>query len=531
MWQPEPPSKGDAAAGRRLTNGILLFSGRLVETDRSDPWDITTNDPVWLGALHGQGWLDDIAAAHDPEAWETARRWVWAWIERYHEGEGPGWQPELVARRLTRWIAHSANLLMGRSGVWSQVFFKLLGTQMQYLLWRWQRTERDIDKIEALCGLCYATLCLEGSGTAVDRTLADLGTWADRVILPDGSVASRNPQDLAKVLAHMAWIYGVIEEQDLRAPIELVTALKRGAPALEAIRFSQGRLARFHGADATPHLAAITLPDFCPHGVTNEVSDAPAMGFARLTGGASELILDGAAPATGPYLETSHASAMAFEMCHDGHPIIVNCGPGTAFGAKFANASRRGRAHSTIEVANRCAANVSPGKIDAPLGRLTATGTVRAVVRQSETENSIFATSTQYQQRYGLICQRQIEMALDGTSITGEDLIRARSPQDRSRFDAEFPDAAAPCPVMTRFHLHPDVQPALALSGKAVSLTLPNDVTWVLRADPVPIALEPSVYFDHDRPTPRATQQIVVRTDVSGYLGRITWSLERLPDL
>lgn len=530
VWRPEPPSKGDAAAGRRLVNGVLLFSGRLIETDREHPWDISAPDQEWLGALHGHGWLDDIAATGDPAAWDLARRWIWTWIEKYHEGEGPGWHPELVARRLTRWIAHSADLLLGRPGPWSQVFFKLLGTQLQHLSWRWHRTERDVDKIEALCGLLYATVCLEGDSKA-DRIMAELGTWAQRVILPDGGVASRNPQELAHGLAHLAWIYGVIEELGLRAPIEVITALKRGAPALRAVRFSHGRLARFHGADAAPHLARVALPDFCPFGVETEASSMSVMGFARLAGGSSELILDGASPPHGPFQQTCHASAMAFEFQHDGHPIIVNCGPGAAFGAKFANAARRCRAHSTIEVANRCTSALKPGKTDAPMGRLVTPGTVRAVTRISESENSIFATSTQYKDRFGLLCQRQIDMSPDGTRIAGEDLIRARSPDDRARFTKAFNDPDAVCPVVSRFHLHPDVLPALALSGKAVSLTLPSDVTWVLRADPADITLEPSVYFDHDRPMPRATQQIVVRTQVSEYLGRITWSLDRLPDL
>lgn len=531
VWRPEPPNKGDAAAGRRLLDGILLFSGRLVETDRDHPWEISSSDPVWLGALHGHAWLDDIAAAEDPAAWALAQRWVWSWIETYHEGEGPGWQPEFVARRLTRWIAHSANLLMGQSGPWSQVFFKLLGTQLQHLNWRWHRAVRDIDKIEALCGLLYATLCLEGEDSAADRIMADLGVWAERVILPDGGVASRSPQDLAQVLAHLAWIYDVIEELGLRAPIEVITALKRGAPALGAVRFSNGRLARFHGAEATPHLANVTLPEFCPVGVETASTNVSAMGFARLSGGTSELILDGAAPASGLFEQTCHASAMAFELQDSGHPVIANCGPGAAFGAKFADAARRGPAHSTLEVAGRCAASLKPGKIDAPTGRLIASGTVRAVVRVSDQQNSIFATSTQYQQRFGLVCQRQIDMTRDGRRITGEDVIRARSPQDRDRFASAFPHTGPPCTVIARFHLHPDVMPALALSGKAVSLTLPGETTWVLRADPVAMELEPSVYFDHDRPTPRATQQIVVRTDISEYLGRISWSLERLPDL
>ena len=58
-WQPRPPDKGQASAARRLSGGIWLLEGRLVDAGSQSPWDIEPPDQTWRDALHGQDWLDD----------------------------------------------------------------------------------------------------------------------------------------------------------------------------------------------------------------------------------------------------------------------------------------------------------------------------------------------------------------------------------------------------------------------------------------------------------------------------------------
>ena len=44
------------------------------------------------------------------------------------------------------------------------------------------------------------------------------------------------------------------------------------------------------------------------------------------------------------------------------------------------------------------------------------------------------------------------------------------------------------------------------------------------------IAVEESVYFDPAAPAPVPTRQVVVRAEVVGYLGQITWSFGRIAE-
>ena len=526
VWQPEPPVAGDRAAARRLVNGLLLFEGRLVETSAPDPWALEPPDDVWRDHLHGHGWLDDAATAEDGDTWKTLSDWAWTWIEHYGDGSGPGWQPELAARRLTRWIAYSARFLAGQPTERSHAFFAALGTHARYLELRWPRAETGIARIEALCGLVYAKLSLEGSGAGgVRRALAQLGELAQRMISADGAVASRNPEDLARITTLLDWTASGIADAGLNAHAGHLAALQRGLGALSTVRYGDGRIARFHGSRSgrawqntrtTGSEQRVVLGD-----------EASVMGYLKLSMEDAELIVDGALPAKGSHALTAHASALALEFWHKGQPIIVNCVSGAGFGRKFANASRRGAAHSTLELGGRCASTLSPVKGERRGASLTMSGKLTARINEATDGSWALCESTTYQKRFGLNCERRLHLSADGLMLSGEDTALAPSAATRTRASEKFPEDGPPCPFVARFHLHPDIEARMALAGRGVALKLPDGSHWLMTADQPDITLEPSIFFDDARPTPRATQQIVVRTAVMEYWGRISWSLAR----
>ena len=53
-----------------------------------------------------------------------------------------------------------------------------------------------------------------------------------------------------------------------------------------------------------------------------------AMGFSRFTSGATVVIVDAEAPASGPTSFNAHASTGAFELSTGRNPLIVSCGSG-----------------------------------------------------------------------------------------------------------------------------------------------------------------------------------------------------------
>lgn len=521
VWQPPPPARGDPARARRLARGVLLLDGCLVETNAAQPWDLPAPDRAWSDALHGHGWLDDAAAADDPALWRRFEGWVWAWIDRYALGHGPGWRADLVARRLSRWIAYSIRLLRARPPERSCAFFRAMAGHARYLGWRWREIE-GAARIEALGGLVYATLSMEGAGKAAARAVERLGREAAAAVGPGGGIASRNPEELARIASVLAWSAEAIAEAGLAPADGHQAALRRAAPVLRALTTPAGTLARFNGGrgGAAPALPEVAMPGRA------QSADPRVMGYHRMSAGEAVLILDAAPPPGGPHAATAHLGALGFELWLGPHPVIVSCGSGLGFGERDAIAARRTAAHSTVEIAGR-----SPARLRRRRGgpaRLTTTGGVGLRVDHAAPGASALVESALYAARLGLVVERRLELSPDGARLAGEDTVLAPSAAMRSRAAELFAPDGETGEVTARFHLHPEVGAAPALAGRAVALTLPDGARWLLESDAGRLELQPSRYYDDSRAQPRATMQVVASTPLIDYWARIDWRLERI---
>ncbi|MEM7742299.1 MAG: heparinase II/III family protein [Pseudomonadota bacterium] len=526
VWQPAPPTSGDAAVARQLSRGVLVFDGRMAETLEPHPWDLSPPDRVWESALHGHGWLDDAAATGDRRSWDLLSAWVWSWLERFGDGSGPGWEPELAARRLTRWIAYSVRLLNGQPGDRSVAFFQALGMHTRYVDWRWRETPDGPARLEALAGLVYARLSLEGRSRDTLRAIAVLGREADRVIGPDGGIGSRSPEDLSRAITILGWSLSTMSEAGQTPAPAHLEALRRAEPVLAALRHPNGSLARFHGgrpARVRNREQEHQTPEAQP-----SADHATAMGFRRARCGTTVLILDAAPPPDGPHAATAHASPLAFELSSGRFPLVVNAGTGLAFGPRAAQSARRMAAHSGVELGQRC-----PGQLRAPddgVARLTTPGTVRARVNADTQGVQLLGESTLYEHSLGLRLERRLHLNASGLKLSGEDTALATRAETRLQMATAFPDQAPACPMTLRLHLHPNAHARMALNGRAVSIRPPDGSIWMFIADTDLLDLEDSAYYDEAQLRPRLTRQIVARTTIMEYWGRITWSLERLPE-
>ena len=160
---PEPRTIGSFARGRQLVAGNYLFAGYLVEAPGTSLWALKAPDAAFQCELHGFAWLDDLASVGDITTRETAQAWLWEWIARYGRGKGPGWTPELTGRRLIRWINHALFVMLGRNDAdVTGPFYRSLAQQTIFLGRRWGASRPGLARFEALTGLIYAGLSLEG---------------------------------------------------------------------------------------------------------------------------------------------------------------------------------------------------------------------------------------------------------------------------------------------------------------------------------------------------------------------------------
>jgi uncharacterized heparinase superfamily protein len=191
----------------------------------------------------------------------------------------------------------------------------------------------------------------------------------------DGSIPTRNPEELMEIAALLAGAGAALAAAEMTAEAALSAAVARAAPVLRALRQGDGSLGRFHGGGRGAEgrldqaLAAAGRRPLAQRGAL-----APQMGYLRLSAGRTTVILDAALPPSGEASLNAHASTLAFELTSGRRPVVVSCGPGQDFGPRWRRASRATASHSTLSleaassarVATRCRGKGTGGS---PTGR------------------------------------------------------------------------------------------------------------------------------------------------------------------
>jgi len=528
--QPEPKSIGSFARGRQLIAGNFLFAGFLVEAPNTLIWDLDTPSSAFVEELHGFAWMDDLAAVGDINARMRVQDWIEVWMDRYARGTGPGWTPDLTGRRLIRWINHALFFLSGREAEVSNAFYQTLAQQTIFLSRRWQTASPGLPRFEALTGLIYAGLSLEGMEEHVSPAVTALAHECETQIDAEGGLPTRNPEELLEVFTLLTWAASALSEAGKIAEEAHLAAIERIAPTLRALRHSDGGLARFHGGGRgtegrLDHALASSGNKVAP-------GEELHMGYLRLSAGRTSIIVDVASP---PALESSfnaHASTLAFELTSGRRPLIVNCGAGASFGPDWRRAGRATPSHSTLGIEGFSSSRLGPKKIIGGHLReylVDVPTDVRLERRVSEDGGGFVAGHNGYMRTHGLTHIRQIELSRDGRGIAGEDTLATITAADEAQFDRMMDRLKLQgIPFQVRFHLHPDVDAELDMGGAAVSMALKSGEVWVFRHDGrAKLSLERSVYLEKTRLKPRAAKQVVLSATAMDYATRVRWTLAK----
>ncbi len=523
--QPEPRSIGLYTRGKQLVSGNILLAGHLAEAPGASLWDISAPER-FVAEAQGFRWLDDLAALGTKEAQGRAQDWTWGWISRFGGGKGPGWTPDLTGRRIIRWVHHASILMQARDKAQSAAFYAALSRQASYLAKRWRSAAEGLPRFEALTGLVYAGISLIGMEGLVAPASAALAAACEADIDAEGGIPTRNPEELLEVLTLLTWSARAMSEANLTVPSALSAAITRIAPALRALRHSDGELARFHGGDRGAEgrldqaLAAA--------GVRAGATPAIAMGYARLHGGRTSVIVDASAPPGGRAARTAHASTGAFELCSGRRALVVNCGSGEAFGADWWRASRATASHSALGMEG-----VSSSRLGVAGEALEYRAQVTASRLTVGTEGTdVYLAHDGWLTSHGLTASRSLTLAHDGRRLSGVDALTAMTGDARRRFeDVMTQTAMAGARFAIRFHLHPEVDATLDMGGAAVSMALRSGEIWILRyTGQAELRLEPSAYLEGGRVNPRPCTQIVLRGEARSFETRIGWTLAKAKD-
>jgi uncharacterized heparinase superfamily protein len=230
--------------------------------------------------------------------------------------------------------------------------------------------------------------------------------------------------------------------------------------------------------------------------------------------------MDAGRPPPPDFSAQAHAGTLSFEFSVEGQPIIVNCGAPDPAATNLRQAARATAAHSTLVVSDVSSSRfASESGIERWLGHqiVARPSNVPVTRREEESGVTIEASHDGYEQRFGLIHWRRLQLSADGECLEGLDALKASGRRVPGTVSAEY---------ILRFHLHPSVLAEHLGDGRTLVLTMPSGAHWQFSAGGRSVEIEESIFFASPD-GPRPTEQIVIRAKIRD-VSTIAWRLERV---
>ena len=511
----------DATCASEIYSGRFAFAGKVVICDGRSIFEMEPPSEEWAAELLGFGWLRHLRAAESAITRANARALVDEWIALQGSWHNLAWRPDVLSRRIISWLSQATLVLQDADVPFYRRFLRSLTRQVRYLRHTAGDANRGVAHLQAIIALADAALCIAGQARRIKPATDRLRTELQRQILPDGGHISRDPGANIEILLELLPLRQAYSSRNIPPPPALLNAIDRMMPTLRFFRHSDGSFARFNGMGATPGGQLLTLLAY-DETRGAPLSNAPHSGYQRLEAGGGVLIMDvGRAPPVEMSLD-AHAGCLAFEYSSPKHNmLIVNCGMPPTGREDWRQLARSTAAHSTVTFNDASSARF----LTSPMFRRVLGGAPMldgpshvAVTREDRPDAIVLrATHDGYAERYGILHERTITLAANGTRLEGEDAFLAvdGSAQVRTTRDK----------YAVRLHLHPTVKATRLSDGHGVLLMAPDKELWTFTVRDGRVELEDSVYLAGAE-GPRRTVQIVIYGHAR-HAPRVAWSLQQ----
>jgi uncharacterized heparinase superfamily protein len=510
----------DATLASEIYSGRFAFAGKVVVCDGRSIFEMDPPSEDWAVELLGFGWLRHLRAAESAITRANGRALVDEWITLQGSWHPLAWRPDVLSRRIISWLSQATLVLQDADVRFYRRFLRSLVRQVSYLRHTAGDARRGVAHLQAIIALADAALCIAGQRRRIKSATAALQQELERQILPDGGHVGRDPGAIIEILLELLPLRQAYASRNIAPPPALLNATDRMMPMLRFFRHSDGSFARFNGMGATPADLLLTLMHYDEARGT-PVSNAPHSGYQRLEAGGGVLIMDvGKAPPIEMSLD-AHAGFLSFEFSSPKHnSLIVNCGMPPTAREDWRQLARTTPSHSTVTFNDASSARfVTSLAFSHVLGGspMLEGPTQVPMLREDRADGIVLrAIHDGYAERFGILHERTISLAADGTRLEGEDVFRSADGSEQVQTSRDK--------YALRFHLHPTVKATRLSDGHGAMLMGPDKDVWTFTVREGRVELEDSVYLAGAE-GPRRTTQIVVYGHAQ-HAPRVLWSLQ-----
>lgn len=509
----------DAAIGRAILSGRFLLAGSVMDVvGGDDPWDRPCPTRRFATDLHAFAWLPSLMLSGERGAREALRLTL-GWTAGFSRWTPFAWGPELLSRRVFNLACAARRMAAAANEADRATLADALARQARQLL---RPPGGAASRAERLTAAAVAGCALSGrAGVGLRKAaLGALPRALEAVVLPDGGHASRSPQAGLELLLDLQTLDDALLQLGEIAPPALATAITRLTIGLRTLTLADGRLAAFHGGDAsTPaRVDAARAQDETPHEGAERL---PNTGYERIQSPLLQVIADAAPPPRGAWSVAGCAQPLAIEVVCGRDRIVTNSNWSER--APDRQALRLTAAGSTLTLGERSVAEPLGGALAGLLGPRLDGPPIGVKCQRRDGDGAVWLEMEHdgWAPLFGLIHQRRLYLDQRLDELRAEERLHpAPSPAPRP---GAMPRPLA-APYALRFHLEPGVGASLARDRRSILLRGPSGRGWWFRTDAPDVAIEPSVHVE-DGLTRRSLQLVArgsARTDGET---KIRWKL------
>lgn len=507
IMSPADPWKGSAEKARWLIHGgVFMLEGDRLELHSAN-WQPDGVDDTWIKYIHGFEWLRDLKTLGGDKGRLAARAMLENWMCQHPHFDEVSWRPDILGLRLSNWLSSFPFFGESASETFQEQFYISLARQVRHLAKTVTTNLSGIPYLQAIKGLTFAGLAMEGREQLLEQALTLLHKEIGKQILSDGGHVSRSPQQLLEAIVILIDIRSALRQGGYPCPEKILHALDRAVPALRFFRHADRSFALFNGSqEGNEELVKQVLVQAVSRART--LNSLPHAGYERLAVGRGLIIMDTGKAPKWPDDTTSHAAPLAFEMSYGRERVIVNCGSHPT-NPEWQDMLRFTAAHTALTIDDRNACEIHK---DGSLARKPK----KVTLNREEWIGAVLVDASHdgYVPLNGITHRRRLYYADQGHDLRGEDTLACTT------------GLTKPHNIAVRFHLHPKVSVSLVKEGQEAILALPSGIGWRFTASGAPLTIEESVYLGEGI-RPRKTKQLLISSLMDADTLQIKWAIQR----
>ena len=519
------PLPGSRVAGTAIRAGHFLVHGAKTPIAQVDYNGAARVTPPLERVVHSFGWLADLECCVTREqGGPIAERILTAWLQANAKapgkpGKGPAWSVGNTGMRLLNWLVHAPLILSGDKALRSTML-RVMGETARWLDRNVHNAEDGLAEVSGWCAIVAAGLLLPDGRPRRLYGEAGLMKALGELVGDDGGVLSRSPLAQMEAITLLVKLRACYQATRRDVPEAIESMLTALVPPLLALTHGDGSLGSWQGSWGVSAAELSALIEAT--GVrTRPLRDVRQWGYQGVVAQKAILQFDVAPPPMPRHARYGCASTLAFELSHNGHRIITNCGGAASGGGlvpvRLEQGLRATAAHSTLVLDD---ANSTAILINGMIGSGVSEVDVDRRMLEGDgngTATRLEASHNGYAARYGLVHRRILILRDAGTELRGEDLL---VPTGRKGKRGKVGFAI-------RFHLGPGIEVGISADGQGAGLALPDGSYWQFRAGSGDVSVEDSLWVD-GQGRPIATQQLVLQGMVSRGGGNFGWLLKKM---